>query len=169
MAAPGPIVLELGDLDAVHAAYSYEGRGGQAVRRLKFNRSTSLAPFMASEIARIAGGLTYDFVCPVPIHLLRWCARGFNQAELLCAGFPAGELKDLLRRVRLTRPQVGLSAQDRRTNLLGAFQSQVSLNGKHVLVIDDVVTTGGTARECAKVLKSAGAVRVELVVFASQN
>jgi ComF family protein len=169
MKPSGPIIIELGDLDAAHAAYGYEGRAGQAVRKLKFNRSTSLAPFMACEIARIASGLTYDFVCPVPIHLLRWCSRGFNQAELLCAEFPRSERQDLLRRIRFTRPQVGLSAQDRRTNLVGAFQSQLNLAGKHVLVIDDVVTTGGTARECAKVLKSAGAARVELVVFASQN
>ena len=124
---------------------------------------------MARQIAERAEPLAYDVAVPVPIHWTRWCQRGFNQSELLCTYFDRSRVRlDLLRRKRRTRPQVGLSEQDRMTNLDGAFEA-TGCRGMHVLLIDDVVTTGGTALECARALRRAGATSVSLLAYAGRS
>ena len=104
-------------LDFRASLYLYEGRAAQAVRRLKYSRSTSLASFMAEEIAQAAAIYKDFIVVPVPIHWTRLNHRGFNQAELLTAATP---YENLLIRNRATRPQVGLSQEQRLKNLANA-------------------------------------------------
>jgi len=109
-----------------------------------------------------------DFVVPVPIHWRRRCDRGFNQSELLCEEWPLERVSfDVLARIRATRPQVGLTLEERRNNLKGAFHASPSVAGKSVILIDDVYTSGGTVNECAKTLKQNGARWVGAYVFAS--
>jgi ComF family protein len=154
------------------SAYSYESRAAQAVKRLKYSRATSLAVFMADAIATIANEtevVADRLIVPVPIHWTRRCTRGFNQAELLCEAFPAEAVcRDILFRAKATAPQASLKAEQRRTNLVNAFRVRGKLDGKRVLLVDDVVTTGHTARECARVLMEAGAIDVGLVTFAAE-
>ncbi|RYG48728.1 ComF family protein [bacterium] len=151
---------------AYRIAYArYEGRAGQAVRRLKYERATSMAKPMAEESERIAGGLSFEVAVPVPIHFSRRAERGFNQAELLSECLRNVE-SDWLRRVKRTRPQVRMTPETRRTNLAGAFRADPRVSGKHVLLIDDVFTSGATARECAAALRVAGAREVGIVTFA---
>jgi ComF family protein len=120
---------------------------------------------MSQEIAKAANELRFDFdvALPVPIHWSRLCQRGFNQAEILASRLPMDAT--LLRRIRATRPQVGLNREQRTKNLAGAFRAGSGASGKKVLLIDDVVTSGQTARECAKVLLEAGAVEVGILAF----
>ncbi len=103
-------------------------------------------------------------VTAVPLHKKRLKERGYNQSLLL-----AGELakrfsmeldRSLLKRVRLTRPQVELSGTERRHNVKGAFEVAPGrdLDGKEVLLVDDVYTTGATVTECARILKERGAI-----------
>lgn len=147
------------------SAYHYAGRAGQAVRRLKYERATGLAAPMAETVTQLAHGLTYDLAIPVPIHPSRRSFRGFNQAELIAEALPCLH-PEALRRVRRTRPQFELTPETRQKNLRGAFKASPSVRGQRVLLVDDVFTSGATARECASALRDAGAIEVGIATFA---
>lgn len=152
--------------------YEYEGRAGQAVRALKFKRNTSLVGWMANELlqAYIAFGLDPEIIIPVPIHWRRKAMRGFNQAELICERLPSELIRpNALRRTRPTRSQVGLSIEERLTNLEGAFEASPEVAGRRILLVDDVTTSGQTARESAIALNEAGATEVTLLAFAGHH
>lgn len=158
-------------LDQWARMFHYRGRAGQAVQRLKYSRATALARPMAEALANFAeqqGLLEVGAIVPVPIHWSRRCSRGFNQAELLCEAMPLELVRPrLLRRIRATRPQVGLTPEQRQLNLVGAFRAQGDLSGMRVLLVDDVLTSGQTGRECAAALKRAGAIEVGILAFSS--
>jgi ComF family protein len=138
----------------------------------KFNRLLAagrvLSHLMCEHI--IANELSHpDTLIPVPLHNRRMMKRGFNQASEL--GSYASKVLDIpllttaLRRRRNTKAQSGLSRKQRRKNVRGAFYWHGSRKpGRHVALIDDVMTTGTTVTECARVLKKAGAKRVDIWV-----
>ena len=138
-------------------------------QRFKFNRSFACGEVMARHMIRAITCQAHDFhdpveaLIPVPLHRSRQFMRVFNQSEVLARDLAKALRIPLsvraLRRVRRTPAQSGLSAQNRRRNLTGAFRAG-SMQAKHVALVDDVMTTGATAGECARVLKRAG---VELV------
>jgi ComF family protein len=115
-----------------------------------------------------------DVIVPVPLHRKRLWQRRFNQAAFLAQRLAAASgkpwLHDVLLRVEATTSQVGLDASERRRNVRKAFdialEKRPAVNGKTVLLVDDVRTTGATANACAAMLKKAGAVRVLLLTFA---
>lgn len=121
-----------------------------------------------------------DMVIPVPLHPRRLRSRGFNQSALLVRRWPpwppARDRSDgppwiaarLLKRHRPTLPQTGLNKVQRADNLKRAFSvpNKVALEGKRVLLVDDVMTTGATANACAYALKQAGAARVDVLTLA---
>lgn len=157
------------DLDYRVAPFAYTGRAAQAVRRFKYARSTALAAPLGSLLKEVVEGhglLEGNTIVPVPIHWTRRCLRGFNQSELLAESFPAQIVKSKwLVRSRATRPQVGLAREERIRNLQGAFRASFAASGAHVLLLDDVVTSGHTAEECARALKTAGARRVGVLAL----
>lgn len=110
-------------------------------------------------------------IVPVPLHRYKYNRRGFNQSELLARGL-SDKLKapggNALLRHRNTRNQVGLKRHQRLSNLFNAFScvDPELVIGKEVLLVDDVMTTGTTLNECAKVLRSAGAKKVFGIVLA---
>ncbi len=168
-AEPDLILEHEGPLGFRACAYAFETRAAQAVRRLKYSRSTSLAPFMASAVAKRLTDLARqeDLIVPVPMNWARRSWRGFNQSDLLARGSHGLEVStEALRRVRNTRPQVGLTLKERQENLKGAFRASPAVKSSSVILIDDVVTSGQTARECARVLLEAGAMSVGIVAFA---
>lgn len=154
-------------LDGGISPFLYEGTAKEMVLALKYQGRISLAPFlahqMAEELLRRPENLPADRILPVPLHPVRLRERTFNQAELL-ARFLSRELdipceSDLLIRCRPTRPQPDLTREERIRNVRGAFdlRGKARLNGLRILLVDDVLTTGSTARACARLLKSAGA------------
>src|SRR5262249_18232820 len=114
--------------------------------------------------------LEYRFYCIVTVSLywIAKCRRGFNQSEVLArdlarrTGIP---VRNALRRAQSTKVQAGLSNHARRQNVMKAFRAR-PVEGKRVLLIDDVMTTGATATACALALKRAGAARVALLTVA---
>jgi ComF family protein len=113
----------------------------------------------------------FDLLIPMPLHWRRRWKRGFNQSELLARRVAQSvrvPLSSALQRRRATRPQAGLTNAQRRQNLAGAFQvrKHSSVEDKHVLLIDDVLTTGATVNAAAAALKRAGARRVTVLTLA---
>jgi ComF family protein len=132
---------------------------------------TSLGFFFTERQPRLALSPP-DLIVPVPLHPERLRQRGFNQAQLL-AGifFPERRQKlhlSLIQRLRATPPQTGLTGEMRRRNMKGAFgvTAPEQVAGRTVLLIDDVLTTGATVEECARVLQRAGAGDVQVLTLA---
>jgi ComF family protein len=165
-------VFDSGPLQLSATVFRYDQRAAQAVRRLKYERATALSRWMSESIAELAAKrrLQMDLIVPVPIHWTRRFDRGFNQSELLCEALPKPlvDFKAIVR-TRATRPQVGLSREERLKNLSGAFRATRRVDGKGVLLVDDVCTTGQTARECAACLRAAGALTVTFIAFAGER
>lgn len=155
---------------------SFEGQLRDAILQIKFGRDETLAELIAELWVQHAANRFREagaqVVVPVPLHWRRRIGRGFNQAQVLAEpvarslGLPMRP--NWLRRVRATHPQTSLSPTARRENLRGAFRVSRSaeLQGKTVLLVDDVLTTGSTASEAARTLKAGGAARVMAAVLA---
>jgi ComF family protein len=159
--------------DWARAGASYEGVVRDAIHALKFEGKRPLARPLAALIREQWGSVLATDVTglvPVPLAGAREHERGFNQAALLAEGVAAG--LDLpvrprwLARVRATRAQSELGAAERRANVRGAFAADPATAGRHVVVVDDVLTTGATAAECARALRAVGAARVGVLTVA---
>lgn len=162
--------------ERARAAVAYSGVARQMVQGLKYQDRTDLAPWMARWMLRAGAELIAeaDVVVPVPLHWRRFLRRQFNQsAELARAvsklsGLPFSPAA--VRRVKLTRQQVGLERHEREENVRAAFrvppEAEIEISGRRVLVIDDVFTTGATVRAVAKALKKSGAGAVDVLTFA---
>lgn len=144
------------------------------LHHFKYVKKTKLSRLLGRALATIITAdhilNQADCVVPVPLHWWKTLQRGYNQALLLsrvieenCA-LPTHEI---LRRTRYTRTQTWLQATARRTNVAGAFEVKTdSVEGKKIVLIDDVLTTGATINECARILKEAGAREVYSCVAA---
>lgn len=151
----------------------YDGRLRDAVRRVKEPSGEPLAEMLGRVAAERFGSslADIDVVVPVPLHLWRRWARGFNQAAAVAREVAAAlalPLADRLRRVKWTDQTAQPSASARRDHIRGAFTAgrNASFAGRRVLLVDDVMTTGATAGEAARVLLDAGAESVTVLVLA---
>lgn len=155
-------------LTMARAAAVHEEPLRSAIHALKYEGVTELAPSLArylvaalrsAEWAPIVDGL--DTVIAVPLHTARRTQRGYNQSELLaerlCAACELPLETGWIERHRDTRPQVGLSAAERRSNVADSFTASPAMAGKCILLVDDVYTTGATLWSCADAAKQAGA------------
>jgi ComF family protein len=161
--------------DAAYCFGSYEGVLRELIHLYKYGRVKTLAgPLGAMLASALPRDERFDAVTPVPLHWRRQWQRGFNQSELLArviarsCGIP---VIHVLKRVRPTVAQAGLSNTGRRRNVAAAFRPRrapwaAAVEGKRVLLIDDVMTTGSTAASCALALKRAGAAKVVLLTVA---
>jgi ComF family protein len=164
--------LGLNSFDAAYSFGAFEAELRELIHVFKYGGVETLAQplgrFLALALPRDE---QFDAVVPMPLHWMRRWSRGFNQSQLLAremgrrASVP---VRNLVRRVKATAPQAGLTNAKRRANVSGAFRLRrgASVGGLRVLLVDDVMTTGATASACARVLKQAGAARVVLLTVA---
>lgn len=179
---PGPDLLSMEAIAAppayhrARAAVRYDDTAKTLVHGLKYQDRCDLAPVMGRWMARAGRELLddADMLVPVPLHWQRAWSRRFNQSGLLAhavatqSGVPfAG---DALRRGKATRQQVGLTRSERADNVQGAFQvpahRRSAIEGRHIVLVDDVLTSGATVDACARALLRAKARQVDVLVFA---
>lgn len=150
----------------------YEEPVKTLVQRLKYAGDLSVLKAIESFVDPRELFEDIDIVLPVPLSLQRLRRRGYNQALLLARLFFSEQkgkiFPDILKKPRNTVPQSGLSKQKRIKNVQNAFviDHQSFVRGKRICLVDDVMTTGATVRECSKLLKKCGAESVCVVVFA---
>lgn len=166
-----PVSFSEPGLECVVAPLAYAFPVDAAIRALKFRRKLYYGPAFAQLLRRASRELTdeVDAVLPVPLHWRRKWWRGFNQALEISrplAGQLALPVIDGVSRRRATRSQSGLSAAARASNLRGAFRVRRALPFGHILIVDDVFTTGATAIQLAKVLRQAGVEKVSVAAVA---
>jgi ComF family protein len=152
------------------AAFRYAWPVHHLLRALKYEgalpHARVLGRLLGHCVAQTLGSCAPDCFCPVPLAPRRWAERGYNQAAEIgrevarCVRVPMR--LDLVERVRETNEQVGLSKPERRRNVRRAFKVCTPVQGLHIAVLDDVVTTGSTVRELAGALHRAGAHRIDV-------
>jgi ComF family protein len=160
----------------------FEGNLREAIHALKYHQRTRLAQPLGemladgwARFADVTNGESVQMLVPVPLHVTRSRERGFNQSELLAKevaqahGFALNTT--CLQRVRPTRPQIELKRTERAENVRGAFEvsDPSAVQGKVVLLVDDMFTTGATLNECSRALKRAGARRVYCLTLSRQR
>lgn len=162
-----PRCLHMHELEGVRAPFEMEGAARGLVHALKYRRYRAAAPAMAALMSASADGLGIDTFFAVPLHRSRTKDRGFNQSAELLRNTGWRPIGVGLSRTRKTDQQVGQRLNERRANVAGAFTyTGPRLDGQTVAVVDDVITTGATVVECARVLKDAGARAVWALAFA---
>ena len=149
----------------------YDGALRKAINLLKYHNVKRLSGPLADILLRMEIP-SADAVLPVPLYKNRLRQREFNQSALiakyLAKGLGSILVLDSLVKMRDTKPQVGLRSDERRKNMRNAFgiQNKEAVEGKDILLIDDVSTTGATVRECSGVLKKAGAGKIHVLTIA---
>ncbi len=162
--------------DAAVAAYRSRGIVREIVHDFKYGRQIHLRHLVARWLYAALDDERlrehrFDIIVPVPLHPTRERERGFNQASLLAESLSAQistPSKPVLERIRYTTTQTALDRAERMENLHNAFRlrKNADVRGLRVLLIDDVLTTGSTLSECARVLKRAGATSVHAATAA---
>ncbi|MBI4126894.1 MAG: ComF family protein [Deltaproteobacteria bacterium] len=151
---------------------AYEGKVVDAIHAFKYGRRLDLISFFAHLMQAEVNGC--DVIIPVPLHTRKLFSRGYNQAALLATRVGKAACIPVvffaLKRTGDGEPQVGKEGEARIDNVKGLFavhdRRRTRLEGKSILLIDDVLTTGATVNECAKILIKAGAAAVDVLTIA---
>lgn len=152
----------------------YQGKIRETLHHFKYHGKRALAEplgkLLAKKVAREPWAAQLEFLVPVPLSRQRFLERGYNQASLLARvlgrelGLP---VREILERTRATESQTGLNKHQRAQNLKQAFRCLQQIpQASHILLVDDVLTTGATAHEAARALQESGAGRVSVAVLA---
>ncbi len=151
-----------------YALFAYDFPIDQMVHQLKYGHQLIIAHWFGQQLARRFGSLQADVIIPLPLHPDKLRERGFNQAleiaRPLASTLGLKPLVDICLRTRATHTQTDLPVKERPANVRNAFYCTTRLDGQHVLLVDDVMTTGATLNECAQSLKQQGASQVTAIV-----
>lgn len=167
---------ELSPIDGLFAAFYYSGGMETAIQSFKFRNqprlSGTISRLLYEELEKQSMTPEFDFIIPVPMHPRKKRQRGYNQSELIArqlGEYLNKEVRtDILKKTVYTHPQSRLKKKDRINNLEGAFSvsQDVFVEGKSVLLVDDVLTTGTTLKTCAEILKEKGVSIIYGIVIA---
>lgn len=157
--------------DRTRAALEYAFPADKLIQALKYGDQLALAKLFGELLAEaVADQPRPETILPMPLHPSRLKMRGFNQAleiaKVIAKRFDLPLAPGLAQRVVDTTPQASLPIDARHTNVKGAFVCDKDLRGQHITVVDDVMTSGATLNELAKILKRAGAAQVDVWVVA---
>lgn len=168
--------------DLCRSFFLYSPPVNELVKRFKFRRNYTAGRWLVENaIASLAGNSDYlpdyggaDFLAPVPLHPIRRVSRGFNQSDYIAEGFGRYwdiKVSNCLARRRHTRPQSLLPLKERVKNVKGAFavRKNADVKGRKIILVDDVMTSGATVRECSRILKAAGADKVYILTIARRS
>lgn len=160
--------------EKARAALAYDERCRKLIGHFKYSDQTHLLPTLLPWLERAAAELLpVDVIVPVPMHRLRLLRRKYNQSALLAIAlgksFAVPVELMTLRRIRATRPQVGMKREQRLKNVRDAFAVRGDIKNKTVLLVDDVLTTGATLEACSEALLKAGARSVRVATLARVN
>jgi len=158
------------------AAFCYDENSRRLITRFKYSDQTQLAKIYGQWLTRAGGELLAqtDIIVPVPLHYFRFVARRFNQSSLLAWEISKNtgikHLPCAIKRTRHTKQQTGLSKSQRAVNVKNAFSIRpryaAQIKGRNILLVDDVITTGSTIKQCVKALLKAGATQVNVLTLA---
>ena len=154
------------------SAMEYGEVARSLVMKLKYGGKVGAAETMAVFMAPLAEAASNSMIVPVPLHRSRLWLRGFNQSALIAKSLSkrlgVEHRTDVIKRVRRTRPLRGMGVSQRNREVARAFAvpERDAVKERHILLIDDVLTSGSTSEACAKSLLKAGAERVDLLCFA---
>jgi len=150
--------------------FEEEGPLQDLIHNLKYNQKFKIGIFLGEKLGEgkkdIIANWNVDFIIPIPLYHLKKVERGYNQAMYIAKGLgKASKIKtkaNAVKRVKNTLSQTKLNNDQRKGNMLGAFKvkDSKSIKGKNIIIVDDVITTGTTVLELAKVLKKNGANKV---------
>lgn len=166
----GACLKDTPHFDRTTAAFRYDFPVDRVIHALKYGHQLAVASWSGRQLAQCLTDAEVDLVVPLPLHPERLCQRGFNQsAEIArgvgnCLNLPV-DRKSMIRS-RATPPQADLPHKARQRNVRGAFECRTDFTGKRLLLIDDVMTTGASVNECARVMKLHGAASVVVGVIA---
>ncbi|WP_153145583.1 ComF family protein [Dechloromonas sp. H13] len=152
------------------ALFRYEFPVDRLIQALKYGHQLPLANWFGQGLSEKIVATEHDLLLPLPLHPSRLASRGFNQAVEIARTI--SRLRNIpisvdhLTRIRATSPQAALPLKERPRNVRGAFECSADLGGRRVLLVDDVMTSGSTLRECARILKMHGAAEVTLAIAA---
>ena len=163
--------IEHPNFDELYIKYQFAESFQKLIHLFKYQRTLTLAKYFAEAIAPIIKKDHYDYITGIPLNPIKEKERGYNQSALV-----AQELGNILNihventlitRIKNTPSQTKLNREQRIENMKNAFDCDINLSNKKVILVDDIITTGSTLNECAQVLKKRGAVKVTAVALAT--
>lgn len=166
----GACLRETPHFERTIALFRYDFPADRIIHAFKYGHQLAVAAWGAQQLAERIGTEHFDLIVPLPLHPERLRERGFNQSAEIARAlqnwlkFPVD--RGHVQRTRATPPQADLPHKARHQNVRGAFGCRADFTGKRLLLIDDVMTTGATVNECARVLKQHGATSVTVAVIA---
>jgi len=157
--------------DNLFIRYQFAELFQKLIHLFKYQRALTLAKYFAAAIAPIIKNDNYSYITGIPLNPIKEKERGYNQSALIAEeiggqmNIPVDNV--LIRRIKNTPSQTKLNREQRIANMQNAFECTKKLEGKHIIIVDDIITTGSTLNACAQVLKNKGVKKITAVALAT--